>query len=186
MRKVINDDVKRALPGSGSNGGRNHFFLLCWCEFHLTRLVITSKEDKRIHHMLMDYCQNSVLFIAVFSIKVIKYQVPDYSTKMGNISITRVIKNLNIKQLTENSPTKLFSKSLVFNSVFCGCAPYSYTADWTLLIPKWQSKAPPPMGKNTHMQVYNWTTNNFHANLTVQALTIHLELSEKVTTIYIQ
>ena len=59
MRKVMNDDVKRALPSLRSGGDGYHFLLRCRCEFDLTSAAITSKDDSRIHHKFMDYSQKT-------------------------------------------------------------------------------------------------------------------------------
>ncbi len=165
-------------------GQKSLFFLQCWCEFHLMRLAITSKEDMRIHHTF-HVLSECFIFHCCF-LDWSDYQVLDYSTKNGQHNPKPIVINQQSKQCvwcSYNAAYSLFR--LIMNS--CCTQPkmlafphlyilvvvlfYCNTAveprgwlNFIFILDNQMMTATTGQKKKTPMQVHNWTTNNLHAS----------------------
>lgn len=105
MRQVINDDVKKELPGSGNKEDRNHFFSSSSSE------VIWILQHEAGHNFNRQYKNLSYihgLLPKLLLLKMIKHRLPTklLQHKTGKIILINFISNLILKQLRVNRPTK--------------------------------------------------------------------------------
>lgn len=104
MRQVINDDVKKELPGSGNKEDRNHFFFFFFFRSDLNFTARGHNFNRQYENL--SYIHG--LLPKLLLLKMIKHRL---STKLlqhktGKIILINFISNLILKQLRVNRPTK--------------------------------------------------------------------------------